>query len=118
MADTATYEGFTAEERAAMKAHAQDQKKAARRGSRADKAAEAGIHIYAIGFGTTEGAPVPNEGGGFKKDPSGERVISRLDADLLKDVAARGSVRHRPSIYRPIPASTTGPMGLMQALTP
>jgi Ca-activated chloride channel family protein len=57
----------------------------------ADKAAEAGIHIYAIGFGTTEGAPVPNEGGGFKKDPSGERVISRLDADLLEDVASRGS---------------------------
>ncbi|KAB2340558.1 iron chaperone [Actinomadura rudentiformis] len=38
---TSTYEGFTAEERAAMKEHAQDQKKAARRGSRADKAAEA-----------------------------------------------------------------------------
>ncbi|MEU9594886.1 DUF1801 domain-containing protein [Streptomyces sp. NPDC048219] len=36
-----TYEGFTAEERAAMKDHAQEQKKAARRGSRADKAAEA-----------------------------------------------------------------------------
>ncbi|MFJ8540746.1 iron chaperone [Streptomyces sp. NPDC093586] len=36
-----TYEGFTAEERAAMKDHAQEQKKAARRGSKADKAAEA-----------------------------------------------------------------------------
>ncbi|WP_328995755.1 DUF1801 domain-containing protein [Kribbella sp. NBC_01245] len=36
-----TYQGFTAEERAAMKEHAADQKKAARRASRADKAAEA-----------------------------------------------------------------------------
>jgi uncharacterized protein YdhG (YjbR/CyaY superfamily) len=36
-----TYQGFTAEERAAMKEHAHEQKKAARRGSRADKAAEA-----------------------------------------------------------------------------
>ncbi|WP_433004055.1 iron chaperone [Kribbella sp. CA-294648] len=36
-----TYEGFSAEERAAMKEHAQDQKKAARRASKADKAAEA-----------------------------------------------------------------------------
>ncbi|MYR41007.1 DUF1801 domain-containing protein [Streptomyces sp. SID5910] len=36
-----TYEGFTADERAAMKEHAQEQKKAARRGSKADKAAEA-----------------------------------------------------------------------------
>lgn len=35
-----TYEGFTAEERAAMKEHAQERKKAARRGSRADKAAQ------------------------------------------------------------------------------
>jgi uncharacterized protein YdhG (YjbR/CyaY superfamily) len=35
-----TYQGFTAEERAAMKEHAQGQKKAARRNSRADKAAQ------------------------------------------------------------------------------
>jgi len=34
------YEGFTAEERAAMKDHAQEQKKAARRSSQAEKAAE------------------------------------------------------------------------------
>ncbi|WP_020127268.1 iron chaperone [Streptomyces sp. 303MFCol5.2] len=39
--DGSTYEGFTAEERAAMKEHAEGQKKAARRGSPADKAAEA-----------------------------------------------------------------------------
>ncbi|MFD5447267.1 iron chaperone [Streptomyces sp. NPDC003470] len=39
--DASTYEGFSADERAAMKEHAQEQKKAARRGSRADKAAEA-----------------------------------------------------------------------------
>jgi uncharacterized protein YdhG (YjbR/CyaY superfamily) len=35
-----TVEAFTAEERAAMEEHARDQKKAARRGSRADKAAD------------------------------------------------------------------------------
>ncbi|HLU74547.1 MAG TPA: hypothetical protein VKZ82_20375 [Nonomuraea sp.] len=39
--ESATYEAFTAEERAAMKEHAQERKKAARRASRADKAAEA-----------------------------------------------------------------------------
>ncbi|MFI0421095.1 iron chaperone [Spongiactinospora sp. 9N601] len=38
---SSTYDGFSAEERAAMKEHAQEQKRAARRGSRADKAAEA-----------------------------------------------------------------------------
>ena len=38
---TDKYKGFTAEERAAMKDHAREQKTAARRSSRADKAAEA-----------------------------------------------------------------------------
>lgn len=42
-----TYEGFTAEERTAMKEHAQDQKKAARRASKADKAAEAARDVIA-----------------------------------------------------------------------
>ncbi|WP_106403302.1 iron chaperone [Actinocorallia populi] len=45
-ADT-TYKGFSAEERAAMKEHAQEQKKAARRGSRADKAAAAERDVLA-----------------------------------------------------------------------
>ncbi|MCF2527654.1 iron chaperone [Yinghuangia soli] len=42
-----TYEGFTAEERAAMKEHAQEGKKAARRASKADKAAEAERDVVA-----------------------------------------------------------------------
>ncbi|GHF59613.1 hypothetical protein GCM10010218_46460 [Streptomyces mashuensis] len=42
-----TYEGFTAEERAAMKDHAHEVKKAARRMSRADKAAEAERDVLA-----------------------------------------------------------------------
>ncbi|MFV2175325.1 iron chaperone [Actinomadura sp. LOL_016] len=46
MAD-GTYAGFTAEERAAMKEHARDQKKAARRSPHADKAAEARRDVLA-----------------------------------------------------------------------
>jgi uncharacterized protein YdhG (YjbR/CyaY superfamily) len=42
-----TYDGFTAEERAAMKDHAQAMKKEARRGSRAEKAAEAERDVLA-----------------------------------------------------------------------
>ncbi|MEU6271969.1 hypothetical protein ABZ871_06040 [Streptomyces populi] len=41
------HEGFTAEERAAMKDHAEELKKEARRGSRADKAAEAARDVLA-----------------------------------------------------------------------
>ena len=44
---TSTHEGFTAEERAAMKEHAEELKKAARRGSRADKAAQEAQDVLA-----------------------------------------------------------------------
>ncbi|MGW4434583.1 iron chaperone [Streptomyces sp. NPDC004596] len=46
-AEGSTHEGFSAEERAAMKDHAQELRKAARRSSRADKAAEAERDVLA-----------------------------------------------------------------------
>jgi len=45
--ERSTHEGFTAEERAAMKDHAQELKTAARRSSRADKAAQAEQDVLA-----------------------------------------------------------------------
>ncbi|GAA2195404.1 DUF1801 domain-containing protein [Streptomyces bangladeshensis] len=45
--DSSTYEGFTAEERAAMKEHARELRTAARRGSRAEKAAQAERDVLA-----------------------------------------------------------------------
>ncbi|MFI9833339.1 hypothetical protein ACIHIX_37270 [Streptomyces sp. NPDC051913] len=45
--DDGAYEGFTAEERAAMKDHAREMKTAARRRSNADKAAEAERDVLA-----------------------------------------------------------------------
>ncbi|TYB51459.1 DUF1801 domain-containing protein [Nonomuraea sp. PA05] len=44
---TSTYEGFTADERAAMRDHAKELKTAARRGSKADKAEEARRDVLA-----------------------------------------------------------------------
>ncbi len=46
-ADSSKHEGFTAEERAAMKDHAKELKAAARRSSHADKAAEAERDVLA-----------------------------------------------------------------------
>ncbi|GAA4685825.1 iron chaperone [Streptomyces youssoufiensis] len=46
-ADDAAHEGFTPEERAAMKEHAQELKKASRRRSRAEKEAEAAADVVA-----------------------------------------------------------------------
>ncbi|MFF5028786.1 iron chaperone [Streptomyces collinus] len=45
--ENGAYEGFTAEERAAMKEHGRELKKAARRASKADKAAEAERDVLA-----------------------------------------------------------------------
>ncbi|MFD9096953.1 iron chaperone [Streptomyces collinus] len=45
--ESSAYEGFTAEERAAMKEHGRELKKAARRASKADKAAEAERDVLA-----------------------------------------------------------------------
>ncbi len=57
----------------------------------AQAAADAGVRLYTMGIGTTDGAPIPLEGGGFQKDRSGEVVLSRLDESLLRDIARIGS---------------------------
>lgn len=48
--------------------------------------AERGIHIYAIGIGTPEGAPVKLDGE-FIKDENDEMVVSRLNEVLLQQIA-------------------------------
>jgi Ca-activated chloride channel family protein len=56
----------------------------------AQRAADAGVFLYAIGIGTPSGAPIPVGGGGFKKDRAGQVVISRLQEDRLQEIAAIG----------------------------
>lgn len=62
---------------------------------KATKAAEAGIRIYTIGMGLSEGAPIPiykdNNIVGFKKDNSGTTVITRLDETMLNKIAEAGN---------------------------
>jgi Ca-activated chloride channel homolog len=43
--------------------------------------------VLTVGFGTTEGAPVPDRKGGFLKDAQGNLVVSRLNDDGLKTIA-------------------------------
>ncbi len=50
--------------------------------------AKEGIRIFCIGVGGTEGAPIPDENGGFKKDASGNIILSRLDEKGLEKLAA------------------------------
>ncbi len=53
----------------------------------AKRAAEQGIKIFAIGIGTPEGAPVKVDGE-FIKDETDEMVVSRLNEELLQQIAA------------------------------
>ena len=49
-----------------------------------------GITIHAIGIGDVRGVPIPDGRNGFKKDLEGNTVITRLNEEVLKDIAATG----------------------------
>jgi len=51
-----------------------------------EQAMREGISIFVIGIGTAEGAPIPT-GEGYKKDDKGHVVITRLNAEQLKQLA-------------------------------
>lgn len=53
----------------------------------ARKAAEQGIRIYTIGIGTPEGAPIQIDGD-FIKDENGEMVVSKLNEQMLEQIAS------------------------------
>ncbi len=53
----------------------------------AERARQDGVKLFIVGVGSKEGAPIPEKGGGFKKDVSGKIVLSRLDEKELKRMA-------------------------------
>jgi Ca-activated chloride channel family protein len=65
----------------------------------AQEAADADVLLYAIGFGTPEGEPVPETDAygqvtGFKRDGQGRTVISKLDEQALVEIARIGKGRY------------------------
>ena len=50
--------------------------------------AKQGIKIFSIGVGDIQGAPIPDEKGGFKKDVSGNIILSKVDTKILEKLAA------------------------------
>lgn len=67
--------------------------------SAARDAAEAGVLIYTIGFGTPQGSPVPQTDAygrvtGYKQDENGNTVISKMDEETLQQVAETGKGRY------------------------
>jgi Ca-activated chloride channel family protein len=56
---------------------------------------EAGIRVHALAVGTLAGEPIPllDAGGqitGYKKDRSGQTVVTRLDLSTLREITSRG----------------------------
>ena len=53
-----------------------------------EKAKKEGVKIFVIGIGRDEGVPVPDpKGGGFKRNQSGEIVLSKINEPLLEKIA-------------------------------
>lgn len=67
----------------------------------AEEAASRGIRVDAIGVGSESGEPIPEVGessgpGGYKKDRSGQIVMTKMDAESLERIAlAAGGRFHR-----------------------
>jgi len=64
-----------------------------------EKAAKKEIKIYTIGLGSPDGLPIPiydNRGNqiGFKKDNSGQTVLTRLNESILKEIADKGNGKY------------------------
>jgi Ca-activated chloride channel family protein len=61
----------------------------------AETAAERGIVIHTIGMGSADGAPIPlyrgNVREGFRKDKDGNTVVTKLNEQALKEIAAAGN---------------------------
>ena len=54
------------------------------------QARKLGITLHAIGIGDVRGVPIPDGKTGYKKDLEGNTVITRLNEDVLKEIAAVG----------------------------
>lgn len=59
----------------------------------AEQAAEKGIRIFALGVGTQEGSPIRMPDGTFKEADDGTKVFSRLDPQILRDLAEKTNGR-------------------------
>ena len=55
--------------------------------------AESGIRIYCIGVGSPQGKPIPQKGG-LLKDSNGEIVVTRLDEEILQQIAGEGGGKY------------------------
>ena len=59
--------------------------------SAAKKAAKEGIRVCSIGMGTTNPTPIPSQpNGSYRRDRNGNVIITRLNEQMLRDIANAG----------------------------
>lgn len=62
--------------------------------SAAQRAAKAGVAVHTIGMGLPQGGPIPVYANGrivdYKKDRGGQTVMTKLNEDMLRQIAAEG----------------------------
>ncbi len=59
-------------------------------------AGEAEVTIHTVGVGSAEGVPLPDVGGGFRRDDAGNVITTRLNEGALQDIALQtGGEYHR-----------------------
>lgn len=73
----------------------------------AERAATAGIRIYVVGMGTSEGGKIPIEGDhgnvGFVVDERGEEVVSKLSGSSLEAIAEKTGGAYLAASQSPVP---------------
>jgi len=60
----------------------------------AKDAKKAGIRVFVLGVGNPQGAPIPDGKGGYMLDNSGQTVMSKLNEQMCRDIAAAGSGKY------------------------
>lgn len=56
----------------------------------AKAAADKGYHLYVLGVGSTQGAPIPLGNGQYLKDRSGQTVVTKLNEEMCRSLAKAG----------------------------
>ena len=56
-----------------------------------ESAAKNGVKVFTIAVGTDKGSPIPQPNGDFKRDGSGNIVLSKVNIEAMRNYAAKGN---------------------------
>lgn len=82
----------------------------------AERVKDDGIRVFTIGIGREEGSPIPAPGGGYRRDRSGEVIMSRLDEALLQKIALETGGRSVRSVTGDLDLETIYERGIKATL--